>query len=186
MTNQTDQAEATVQKTNGALRFDTGKPKMHHIHPLVWQARIANKGLSEEILEMNRVMDDFFYFNIDRFEEAWSKVVSNTSFLRMVQVLEFGATKYDDLNYVKGMAFTRVIDSWRRHILDLTNGKNLDLAADGTRGKDNKEFSGLHIDGHLTCNFMFMMLYKNTGVGPDDRVILMPDGSQVNMAKAAK
>lgn len=181
MTNSTSQA--TEQKNNGALRFDTGKPQLHNVHPAMWQSRISDKGLTDEVLAMNKIMDDFFYFNVDNFSEGWSKVVSETSFLRMVQVLEFGSKKYDSLNYSKGMLFSRVLNSFRRHILALMSGQELDLAADGTQGKENREFSGLHHDGHLACNFMFMKLYKETGVGTDDRIILMPDGSQINMAK---
>lgn len=82
----------------------------------------------------------------------------------MVNVLEFGANKYSDHNWRKGLMTTGIVDSLMRHIASYLEGQDID------------EESGLrHID-HMMCNVMFLSRmdrlmpefdtrYKEGGVG---------------------
>lgn len=69
----------------------------------------------------------------------------------MVKVLEFGALKYDDNNWKKGLKTTEVCESLMRHLTAFLAGEN------------NDSDSGLPHAGHIMCNAMFlsyMMKYK--------------------------
>ena len=66
-------------------------------------------------------------------------------------VLEFGAKKYAALNYVKGMAASRVMKSFRRHAMAIVNS-GLDLYAPD-------EESGLPHLGHMAANVLFAHTY---------------------------
>lgn len=81
----------------------------------------------------------------DRFNEGklrWS-LVHFKSLEPLVRVLEFGAKKYGDYNWQKGLDKTEILESAMRHLTDLMDGEVYD-----------KE-SGLHHIGHLMCNAMF-------------------------------
>lgn len=147
---------------NGALRFDQGKPELHHIHPTAWKVLInkAAASLPSSVRLMNIAMDQYFYYNrTDWFETAWVSATKD-EILEMTKVLEFGAKKYASLNYAKGMKFSRVMNSFRRHTLKLVGGETHD------------DESGISHIGHILCNFMFMLVYIQEKVGEDDRVLL--------------
>lgn len=145
----------------GALRFDTGKPELHHIHPAAWQAYINGYVMSPVVSKLNKAMDDFFYFDKDNLKTAWNENPKTEDILEMTKVLEFGAKKYASLNYAKGMKYTRVINSFRRHILKLISGET----------KDDE--SGISHLGHIMCNYMFILTYADQRPADcDDRVIL--------------
>jgi hypothetical protein len=82
----------------------------------------------------------------DRFNEGklrWSLVDWN-SLEPMVKVLEFGATKYDDHNWKKGLKTTEVCESLMRHLTAYLAGEDID-----------PESKLSHI-GHIQCNAMFL------------------------------
>lgn len=82
----------------------------------------------------------------DRFNEGklrWS-LVDFKSLEGMVRVLEFGAHKYDDHNWKKGLKTTEVFESLMRHLLAWHDGEDYDLE------------SGLHHIDHVLCNAMFL------------------------------
>ena len=75
----------------------------------------------------------------------------------MVKVLEFGAMKYADHNWRKGLPHTEIVDSLVRHITAYLNGEDLD------------QESGLrHID-HMMCNTMFLSRMDRLHPGLDTR-----------------
>lgn len=97
----------------------------------------------------------------DRFNTGklkWS-LVSWKALAPMVQVLEFGAKKYDDWNWTKGLKYTEVCESLLRHVHSFMEGED-----------DDPESKLTHV-GHILCNAMFlsyMFLFKKD---MDDRYI---------------
>jgi dATP/dGTP diphosphohydrolase, N-terminal len=74
-----------------------------------------------------------------------------------IEVLTFGASKYEDRNWEKGMAWGRVYAAAQRH-----------LAAWWT-GEETDSESGLpHLD-HAACCIHFLQAYTKRQVGKDDR-----------------
>ena len=62
----------------------------------------------------------------------------------MVRVLEFGAQKYGDNNWKKGLKTTEICESLLRHIIAYLNCEN------------NDSESKLPHIGHILCNAMFL------------------------------
>lgn len=73
----------------------------------------------------------------------WS-LVDFPSLEDMVKVLEFGANKYSDNNWKKGLKTTEIIESMMRHMVAYLNGENIDPE------------SNLPHTGHIMCNAMFL------------------------------
>ncbi len=76
-------------------------------------------------------------------KERWS-LVDFEALKTMVKVLEFGAKKYDDHNWKKGLKTTEVAESLLRHLTAYLNGE------------DNDKETGLPHTGHILCNAMFL------------------------------
>ena len=97
----------------------------------------------------------------DRFNTGklkWS-LVSWKALAPMVRVLMFGAEKYDDHNWKKGLKYTEVTESLQRHLNAFIEGE------------ENDPESKLSHVGHILCNAMFlsyMSIYKKD---MDDRYI---------------
>jgi hypothetical protein len=75
--------------------------------------------------------------------------------------LEYGAKKYADRNWEKGLPWQQMIDSLKRHIEDFERGSDYDNGEDGS-------------DLHQVCMIMAsaMMLSASVirGIGTDDRL----------------
>ena len=147
----------------GAVRFDSGKPELRHIHPVAWHLTLqSNKTkLSPTIIALNYAMDQYYYYGVNHLDTAWANV-GTEDLDNMTKVLEFGAKKYAALNYAKGMNYSRVIDSFRRHINKIIKGEKVD------------QESGIDHMGHIMCNFMFILTYAKEfeSTEYDDRTIL--------------
>lgn len=146
-----------MEKT--AVRFDQGKPELYHIHPSVWAEMIS--GLSPEIQNMSHAMDLWFYAKISISEKFLAQPALKEHFKLMCEVLSFGSKKYAPLNYCKGMKYSRVLNSFRRHIKAEIDGEIDDLE------------SGLPSVGHALCNVLFAITYHTLGFDGteiDDRV----------------
>lgn len=78
----------------------------------------------------------------------WS-LVHFKSLEPLVRVLEFGAKKYGDYNWQKGLDRKEILESMMRHMTDLMDGNEYD------------EESKIHHIGHILCNGMFYMFFKN-------------------------
>lgn len=72
-------------------------------------------------------------------------------------VLAFGAKKYGEHNWMKGMKWSRAIGSLLRHLYLFIGGEELD-----------KESGLPHID-HVACNAMFLQQYYRKNKDLDDR-----------------
>jgi hypothetical protein len=75
-------------------------------------------------------------------------------------VLTFGANKYGDRNWEKGMDWGRLIGAAYRHLAAFQEGENLD---------DETQLSHM---AHLACCSMFLLSYQLRNIGKDDRQIL--------------
>lgn len=72
-------------------------------------------------------------------------------------VLEFGARKYKDRNWEKGMSWGRCFGAALRHLFSHWMGEELD-----------PESNLPHID-HALCCIMFLSAYAKRRIGHDDR-----------------
>lgn len=134
-----------------ALRFDDGKLELSHIHPAAWDELMTSTGVPWHLLLQSRLMDGWFYYR----KSALRLETLNIG--EMARVLAHGAQKYGSLNYAKGMAYSRVMNSFRRHLLAIASGVLRD-----------KE-SGLSHEGHMACNMMFAYVYTTERIGTDNR-----------------
>ncbi len=75
----------------------------------------------------------------------------------MVRVLTSGAEKYGDHNWERGMPWTAVLASLKRHLAAIEKGCDYD-----------DESGELHID-HLACNAHFLSAYYRIFPQGDDR-----------------
>jgi len=75
----------------------------------------------------------------------------------LVKVLTMGAGKYQDRNWEKGMAWSNVLASMKRHIAAIERGEDYD-----------KESGELHIN-HVQCNAHFLSAYYSIYPEGDDR-----------------
>ena len=81
-------------------------------------------------------------------KRKWS-LVHFKSLEPMIEVLEFGAKKYEPFNWQKGLDKKEVLESLQRHLARLFDGEEIDRE------------SGLHHIGHIMCNAMFFQYHKN-------------------------
>jgi hypothetical protein len=78
----------------------------------------------------------------------WS-LVHYQSLEPLVKVLMFGAQKYADHNWKKGLPPVEVLESMQRHLAALMDGETQDSE------------SGLPHIGHIMCNAMFYSYFTN-------------------------
>ena len=98
----------------------------------------------------------------DRFNEGkpkWS-LVPQSSLIPMVRVLEFGAKKYGDYNWTKGLSIRETCESLKRHLDAFMEGEDIDT-----------ESKLSHI-GHIQANSMFLSFMLSNRPDLDDRIIL--------------
>ena len=96
----------------------------------------------------------------DRFNEGkprWS-LVPQSALIPMVRVLEFGAKKYGDYNWAKGLSIRETCESLKRHLDAFMEGEDIDTE------------SNLSHIGHIQCNAMFIAYMLEHRSDLDDRV----------------
>ena len=81
-------------------------------------------------------------------KKRWS-LVHYKSLDPLVEVLEFGAEKYGEFNWQKGLDKKEILESMMRHLAALIDGEQ------------NDKESGLHHIGHIMCNAMFYEYFNN-------------------------
>ena len=90
-----------------------------------------------------------------RFNEGkprWS-LMSYKAMEPMIKVLEYGATKYTDHNWKKGLNSVEILECLQRHLAALMDGEKMD-----------QESMQQHI-GHIMCNAMFYSYFENVEPG---------------------
>ncbi len=75
----------------------------------------------------------------------------------VVRVMEFGARKYGENNWQKGMKWSRVFSALMRHMVAWWTGERSD-----------KETGMSHL-AHAACCILFLMAYEKRKIGEDDR-----------------
>lgn len=78
-------------------------------------------------------------------------------------VLAFGARKYAERNWEKGMLWSRPYAATRRHL------RNWFARRDFGKGPGNDKDSGYSDLWHAATNIAFLIAYELRGVGTDDR-----------------
>ena len=73
------------------------------------------------------------------------------------RALEYGAAKYARDDWRQGGDWTMLLDCLLRHIVDFTEGKDLD------------EESGLSVVDHIAANVAFLAEFVEKGMGNDNR-----------------
>lgn len=89
-------------------------------------------------------------------KRQWS-LVDFKSLESMVEVLEFGANKYERFNWYKGMPVTELSESLLRHMFAFLSGEDKDPE------------SGIDHLGHVMCNAMFLSYIMREKSQYDDR-----------------
>jgi hypothetical protein len=74
----------------------------------------------------------------------------------LAEVLTFGANKYADRNWEKGMDWSRCLGSLKRHLQCWEEGQQTDA-----------ETGISHLD-HIICNAYFLSTYEKRGIGNND------------------
>lgn len=78
----------------------------------------------------------------------------------VANVLEFGAEKYDEYNWAKGMKWSRVFSALMRHMWAWWSGED----------KDNE--TGMSHLWHAACCLAFLIAYEQRKTGEDDRYVV--------------
>lgn len=100
----------------------------------------------------------------DRIELVPPEVVFATA-----RVLTFGAQKYADRNWEKGMSWGRVFGALMRHLWAWWGGKG-PTSENFALGVIDDETKFSHL-WHAACCIAFLVAYEERGVGTDDRLI---------------
>ena len=87
----------------------------------------------------------------------WS-LVPFSSLAYLVEVLMFGAEKYSDHNWKKGLPFNEICESLIRHLTSFMEGEDMDPE------------SGLHHLGHVMANVVFLTWMVQNRPDLDDRI----------------
>ena len=82
--------------------------------------------------------------------------------------LEYGANKYDNRNWEKGLPYQQMIDSLKRHIEDFERGHDYDDAEGG---------SGLPHVALIMSSAMMLSASVIRGIGQDDRLPAVDDNA---------
>lgn len=93
-----------------------------------------------------------------KFDEGKPRVglIMSRAILEVAKVGTFGAAKYGDHNYRKGLKWSRLVDAALRHFVAYLAGERLD-----------KE-SGLSHLAHVAWNILTLLEFEIEGAGEDD------------------
>lgn len=108
---------------------------------------------SEEILSQ---LEEGIKFDTNKLR--WD-LLPFTSLTAVTEVMTYGANKYAERNWEKGMRFTRVFASTMRHLTAWFIGEDKD-----------PETKMSHL-AHAACNILFLLHYELTTTGTDDRPV---------------
>lgn len=114
---------------NEMMRDNSGKPRVSIFPPVVYQLFLANVSAGKE----------------------------NAFIHAVVEILDFGATKYDLHNWKKAGSWHKCADSAIRHFMKWRAGEEID------------QESGLPHLAHYACNLCFLYEFSVYNTGTDDR-----------------
>ena len=83
------------------------------------------------------------------------------------EVLAYGAKKYEDRNWEKGMKWSRPFGALMRHLWAWW------------KGEDKDEETGFSHLAHAACNVMFLLTFESRRIGADDRIYIHPAQEKV-------
>lgn len=86
----------------------------------------------------------------------------------VASILTFGAAKYDDRNWEKGMKWGRVFGALMRHLWAWWGGKG-PTTKSFLFGELDDETGRSHL-WHAGCCIAFLITYEERGIGEDDRL----------------
>jgi len=84
-------------------------------------------------------------------------LLPSTALVEIAKVLGFGASKYAEHNWRRGLAYSRLIGAAMRHIAAYNDGESIDPE------------SGISHIAHAACNLMFLLEFEKTQPNLDDR-----------------
>lgn len=74
-----------------------------------------------------------------------------------LEAIEYGANKYTERGWEKGLDFSSIFAAANRHLWQWWSGEDVDPE------------SGVHHLKHAACNLIFLVTYLERGIGNDDR-----------------
>lgn len=92
----------------------------------------------------------------DRGKDPWN-LLPWDAVRAAVQVMAFGARKYGDRNWERGMAYSRLYSAAMRHMIAWWEGEKAD-----------PETGYSHLS-HAACCILFLLAFELRGIGSDDR-----------------
>lgn len=96
------------------------------------------------------------------------ELVAPEFILGTADVLTFGATKYGDRNWEKGMKWSRCFGAMMRHMWCWWGAKQVATKTNFLLGDLDMETGRSHL-WHASCCLMFLVAYEERGIGEDDR-----------------
>ena len=111
-------------------------------------------------------------------EKVRMELISPIAMKGLAQVLTKGAKKYAPGNWRKGMKWSRVVGSLKRHLNEYMQGRDYDIDpnCDGCKSGNCLNHTGeLHID-QVLCNAHFLSEYFRTHPELDDRTKVDENG----------
>lgn len=84
-------------------------------------------------------------------------------------ILTFGANKYEDRNWEKGMKWSRVFGALMRHLWCWWGGKG-PAAKNFAFSDSDAETQHSHL-WHAACCIAFLVAYEERNIGEDDRLV---------------
>ena len=91
----------------------------------------------------------------------------------IVAVLDYGANKYGERNWEKGMQWSRPFSACMRHLWAWW------------RGEEKDPESGLSHLAHAGCSILFLLSYQRTNNGDDNRAIANKSATHVFLGNAS-
>lgn len=104
-----------------------------------------------------------------KFDEGKARIelIAPEFLFATAQVLTFGAQKYADRNWEKGMKWSRCFGAMMRHMWTWWGGKG-PTTKSFLFGEMDSETGFSHL-WHAACCLMFLIAYEQRGSGEDDR-----------------
>jgi len=96
----------------------------------------------------------------DTDKTARPELIAPEFILQLSEILAYGAQKYEERNWEKGMRWSRCFGGLMRHLWAWWGGEQLD-----------KETNKSHL-AHAACCLMFLLAYESRSIGNDDRKIV--------------